>query len=46
MIVELVAGTEPQARSIVVTADRELRQRCQAHGATVLGPRWLLSQLG
>lgn len=26
---------------IVVTADRELRRRCEAAGAVVLGPRWL-----
>ena len=26
----------------VVTADRELRRRCEAAGATVLGPGWLL----
>jgi 8-oxo-dGTP diphosphatase len=29
-------------RRIVVTADRELRQRCEAAGATVAGPSWLL----
>lgn len=29
----------------VVTADRELRRRCEAAGAAVLGPRWLLNQL-
>jgi 8-oxo-dGTP diphosphatase len=26
----------------VVTADRELRGRCQDAGASVTGPRWLL----
>jgi 8-oxo-dGTP diphosphatase len=30
---------------VVVTADRELRQRCVAAGATVLGPAWLLGLL-
>ena len=36
---------EPQAadeRRVVVTADRELRARCETAGATVTGPRWLL----
>ncbi len=30
---------------VVVTADRELRERCEAAGATVLGPGWLLGLL-
>ncbi|HVB46515.1 MAG TPA: NUDIX domain-containing protein [Streptosporangiaceae bacterium] len=30
---------------LVVTADRELRARCEAAGAAVTGPRWLLSLL-
>jgi 8-oxo-dGTP diphosphatase len=30
---------------VVVTADRELRARCEAAGAAVTGPRWLLSLL-
>ncbi len=30
---------------VVVTADRELRDRSVAAGATVLGPSWLLGQL-
>jgi hypothetical protein len=29
----------------VVTADRELRRRCESVGAAVLGPKWLLNQL-
>ena len=29
----------------IVTADRELRQRCTRAGAAVTGPRWLLAQL-
>lgn len=30
---------------LVVTADRELRARCEAVGASVVGPRWLLDLL-
>jgi 8-oxo-dGTP diphosphatase len=45
-IVEQVAEPDPDARHLVVTADRELRRRCEAEGAETLGPRWLLSQLG
>ncbi|GGQ84626.1 NTP pyrophosphohydrolase [Kitasatospora griseola] len=37
-IVELVAG-EPSRRCLVVTADRGLRERVTALGATPLGPR-------
>jgi len=29
----------------VVTADRELRRRCERAGASVTGPRWLLGLL-
>jgi 8-oxo-dGTP diphosphatase len=32
-------------RRIVVTADRELRRRCEQAGAVVTGPRWLLELL-
>ena len=32
-------------RRLVVTADRELRRRCQAAGASVTGPGWLLGLL-
>ena len=32
-------------RRLVVTADRELRSRCVAAGASVTGPRWLLGML-
>ena len=32
-------------RRIVVTADRELRERSVAAGATILGPGWLLGLL-
>jgi 8-oxo-dGTP diphosphatase len=30
---------------LVVTADRELRSRCEAVGAAVIGPRWLLDEI-
>jgi 8-oxo-dGTP diphosphatase len=30
---------------LVVTADRELRRRCESAGAAVVGPRWLLGLL-
>jgi len=36
---------EISGRRIVVTADRELRQRCIAAGASVAGPGWLLGLL-
>jgi 8-oxo-dGTP pyrophosphatase MutT (NUDIX family) len=39
-----LAGRVP-GRRLVVTADRELRRRCEAAGAAVTGPRWLLSLL-
>jgi 8-oxo-dGTP diphosphatase len=42
-IAELAAATA--GRRVVVTADRELRQRCTAAGAEVAGPSWLLRQL-
>ena len=35
----------PVGRRLVVTADRELRRRCQAAGAEVTGPSWLLGLL-
>jgi 8-oxo-dGTP diphosphatase len=39
------AAQEIRGRRLVITADRELRERCQAAGAAVTGPSWLLSQL-
>ena len=36
---------ELPGRRVVVTADRELRDRSVAAGATVLRPGWLLGQL-
>ncbi|RKS71631.1 ADP-ribose pyrophosphatase YjhB (NUDIX family) [Actinomadura pelletieri DSM 43383] len=41
-IVDLVRNAGPDTVPLVVTADRELRARCEAAGATVTGPRWLL----
>ena len=37
---------ELPGRRVVVTADRELRARCVAAGAEILGPGWLLGLLG
>jgi len=42
-IAEVAADQE--GRRLVVTADRELRARCEAAGASVTGPRWLLARL-
>jgi hypothetical protein len=43
---EIVAVVhELSGRRVVVTADRELRARCAAAGAEILGPGWLLSLL-
>lgn len=42
------AAAEAAARDqscLVVTADRELRQRCEERGASVIGPGWLLHLL-
>lgn len=33
-------------KCLVVTADRELRRRCAALGASLMGPGWLLGQFG
>ena len=44
-IVDLVKGTGPDTDHLVVTADRELRRRCEAAGAAVIGPRWLLERI-
>ncbi len=43
LIAELAAGE--RGIRLVVTADRELRRRCEAAGAAVTGPRWLLGLL-
>jgi 8-oxo-dGTP diphosphatase len=39
------AAQEIQGRRLVITADRELRERCLAAGSAVTGPSWLLGQL-
>jgi 8-oxo-dGTP diphosphatase len=45
-IVGVVAEVTGRAEScLVVTADRELRRRCEALGAEVAGPGWLLRLL-
>jgi hypothetical protein len=45
-IVGVVAEVTGRAEScLVVTADRELRRRCEALGAAVVGPAWLLRLL-
>ena len=45
-IVGVVAEAASRAEGcLVVTADRELRQRCEERGAAVTGPGWLLRQL-
>jgi 8-oxo-dGTP diphosphatase len=36
---------ETEGRRLVVTADRELRRRCEEAGSAVTGPRWLLALL-
>jgi 8-oxo-dGTP diphosphatase len=38
-------AAETEGRRLVVTADRELRRRCERAGAAVTGPRWLLGLL-
>ncbi|MCT9931705.1 NUDIX hydrolase [Planotetraspora sp. A-T 1434] len=44
-IVDVVRDTRPWEKVLVITADRELRERVTTLGALVTGPRWLLSQL-
>jgi alpha-beta hydrolase superfamily lysophospholipase len=45
-IVDVVAETIARGEScLVVTADRELRQRCERLNASVAGPGWLLRLL-
>jgi 8-oxo-dGTP diphosphatase len=41
----VAAAAAAPAPRLVVTADRELRRRCQAVGAAVAGPGWLLGLL-
>ncbi|MFF4771919.1 NUDIX domain-containing protein [Microtetraspora fusca] len=44
-IVALVRDAKRWEKVLVVTADRELRRRIEALGASFTGPRWLLNQL-
>ena len=44
-LVDVVAEEAGQEVTLV-TADRELRQRAEALGAQVVGPKWLLERLG
>ena len=44
-IVAAVRDALPWEHVLVVTADRGLRERVTSLGATVTGPKWLLSQL-
>jgi 8-oxo-dGTP diphosphatase len=44
-IVENLDVAHEDASCLVVTADRELRRRCGALGATTAGPGWLLGLL-
>lgn len=45
-IVSVVAETVARGEScLVVTADRELRRRCEGLTASVVGPGWLLGRL-
>lgn len=44
-IVEVVRHAKPWESVLVITADRGLKERVEALGATTTGPRWLLGQL-
>ncbi|HET9080375.1 MAG TPA: hypothetical protein VFO01_07645 [Trebonia sp.] len=45
-VVSVVAETVARGQScLVVTADRQLRQRCEELTASVVGPGWLLGRL-
>ncbi|QKG25861.1 NUDIX domain-containing protein [Actinomadura verrucosospora] len=44
-IAGIVRNAEPDTEYLVVTADRELRARCEEAGAHVTGPRWLTDRL-
>lgn len=42
IVAEAASAVSAGASCLVVTADRELRERCGTAGATVAGPGWLL----
>ncbi|MFD3592888.1 NYN domain-containing protein [Nocardia sp. NPDC058640] len=44
-IVDVVAEANSHEQITVVTSDRELRTRVEAHGAETVGPGWLWSQI-
>lgn len=44
-LVDVVGGAADDEVVVLVTADRELRQRAAALGAEVAGPSWLLERL-
>lgn len=44
IVTEVASLTEAES-CLVVTADRELRRRCEALGGGVAGPRWLIDLL-
>jgi rRNA-processing protein FCF1 len=44
-VVRAAAAEEPERSITVVTADRGLRERVEAHGAESVGPSWLLDHL-
>lgn len=44
-IVDLVRQAKPWERALVVTADKELKERVTRLGALVRGPKWLLDRL-
>jgi hypothetical protein len=43
LMIEVIAGATAHVK--LVTADRELRQRAEALGAEVVGPRWLIERI-
>lgn len=45
IVTETASLTTSGVSCLVVTADRELRRRCVAEGASVTGPSWLLGLL-
>jgi hypothetical protein len=45
-VVAEAAQADPGRPIVVVTADRGLRERVEAYGATAVGPRWLEHRLG
>jgi 8-oxo-dGTP diphosphatase len=45
IVAEAAAAVSAGASCLVVTADRELRERCRSVGAAIAGPGWLLGLL-